>query len=379
MQPGVYDGQAIIMSYFLTLQFRSPCNPGYTMCKPLSQSIFSCHSLDLHATQGIRWASHYHNLFSHTTVQISMQPGVYDGQATVTIYFLTPQFGSPCNPGYTMGKPLSQSIFSRRSLDLHATQGIQWASHCHNLFSHATVWISMQPGVYDGQATVTIYFLTPQFGSPCNPGYTMGKPLSQSIFSRRSLDLHATRGIRWASHCHNLFSHATVWISMQPGVYDGQATVTIYFLMPQFRSPCNPGYTMGKPLSQSIFSRRSSDLHATRGIRWASHYHYLFSHAAVRISMQPRVYDGQATITIYFLTPQFRSPCNPGYTMGKPLSQPNFSRRSSDLHATRGIRWASHYHNLFSHTAVLLSMQLRIYDRQATIVSCFLRPQFGFL
>src|SRR5882762_2386626 len=185
--------------------------------------------------------------------------GCIDWQATIMSYFLMPQFGSPCNPGYTMGKPLSQSIFSHRSLDLHATRGIRWASHCHNLFSHTAVRISMQPRVYDGQATVTIYFLTPQFRSPCNPGYTMGKPLSQSIFSCRSSDLHATWGIQWASHCHNLFSHATVRISMQPGVYDGQATVTIYFLTPQFRSPCNPGYTMGKPLSQSIFSRRSLD------------------------------------------------------------------------------------------------------------------------
>src|SRR5882762_3009786 len=106
-----------------------------------------------------------------------MQPGVYDGQAIIMIYFLTPQFRSPCNLGYTMGKPLSQSIFSRHSLDLHATQGIQWASHYHNLFSHAAVQISMQPRVYDGQATITIYFLTLQFCSPCNPGYTTGKPL----------------------------------------------------------------------------------------------------------------------------------------------------------------------------------------------------------
>src|SRR5882762_5258689 len=195
----------------------------------------------------------------------------------------------------------------------------------------------MQPGVYDVQATITIYFLTPQFRSPCNPGYTMGKPLSQSIFSRCSSDLHATRGIRWASHCHNLFSHAAVRISMQPRVYDGQATITIYFLTPQFGSPCNLGYTMGKPLSQSIFSCRSSDLHATRGIRWASHYHNLISHATVRISMQPRVYDGQATITIYFLTLQFRSLCNPGYTMGKPLSQSIFSHCSLDFCETWGI------------------------------------------
>src|SRR5882762_5495242 len=149
-----------------------------------------------------------------------MQPGVYDGQATVTIYFLTLQFGSPCNPGYTMGKPLSQSIFSRHSSDLHATRGIPWASHYHNLFSHAAVQISMQPGVYDGQATITIYFLMPQFGSPCNPGYMMGKQLSQCIFSCCSSDLHATQGIQWTSHYHNLFSHTTVWISMQPGVYD---------------------------------------------------------------------------------------------------------------------------------------------------------------
>src|SRR5882762_2659684 len=122
--PGYIDWQAIIMSYFLTLQFRSPCNPGYTMCKPLSQSIFSHHSSDLHATGGIQWASHYHNLFSHATVRISMQPRVYDGQATITIYFLTPQFGSPCNPGYTMGKPLSQPNFSHCSFALHATQNI---------------------------------------------------------------------------------------------------------------------------------------------------------------------------------------------------------------------------------------------------------------
>src|SRR5882762_6403543 len=193
-------------------------------------------------------------------------PGCIDWQATIMSYFLMPQFGSPCNPGYTMGKPLSQSIFSHRSSDLHATQGIRWASHCHNLFSHAAVQISMQPGVYHGQATITIYFLMPQFGSPCNLGYTMGKPLSQSIFSCHSLDPHATRGIPWASHYHNLFSHATVRIPMQPRVYHGQATITIYFLKPQFRSPYNPGYTMGKPLSQSIFSRRSLDLHSTQGI-----------------------------------------------------------------------------------------------------------------
>src|SRR5882762_1435570 len=135
--PGYIDWQAIIMSYFLTPQFRSPCNLGYMMCKPLSQSIFSRRSSDLHATQGIRWASHYHNLFSHAAVQISMQPRVYNVQATITIYFLTPQFGSPCNLGYMMGKPLSQSIFSRCSLNLHATRGIQWSSHYHNLFSHA--------------------------------------------------------------------------------------------------------------------------------------------------------------------------------------------------------------------------------------------------
>src|SRR5882762_1364718 len=218
--PGCIDWQATIMSYFLMPQFGFPCNPGYTMGKPLLQSIFSHHSSDLHATWGIRCASHYHNLFSHTAVRISMQPGVYDGQATITIYFLTPQFGSPCNPGYTMCKPLSQSIFSRRSSDLHATRGIRWASHYHNLFSHATVRISMQPRVYDGQATITIYFLTPQFRSPCNPGYTMGKPLSQSIFSHCSSDLHATQGIRQASHYCELFSQATVWIPVKPGVND---------------------------------------------------------------------------------------------------------------------------------------------------------------
>src|SRR5882762_3100080 len=164
-----------------------------------------------------------------------------------------------------------------------------------------------------------------------------------------------------------------------PGYIDWQAIIMSYFLTPQFGSPCNPGYMMCKPLSQSIFSHRSSDLHATRGIRWASHYHNLFSHTAIRISMQPGVYDGQATITIYFLTPQFGSPCNLGYMMGKPLSQSIFSHYSSVLYATWGVWWAHYYHEVFSHTAVLLSMQLRIYDRQATIVSCFLRPQFGFL
>ena len=82
----------------------------------------------------------------------------------------------------------------------------------------------------------------------------------------------------------------------------------------------NPGYMTGKPLSSSRFSHCYSDLHATWGIRQASHYHDQDSHAAIRISMQPGVYDRQATIMINIPTPLFRSPCNPGYTTGKPLS-----------------------------------------------------------
>src|SRR5882762_1112416 len=108
---------------------------------------------------------------------------------------------------------------------------------------------TLQPRVHDGQTTITSYFLTPQLGSPCNPGYTMDKPLLQSIFSCCSSALHSTWGIQWASHYHNLFSHATVRISMQPGVYDGQATITIYVLMLQLSSLCNLGCMVGTPLS----------------------------------------------------------------------------------------------------------------------------------
>src|SRR5882762_4214435 len=115
------------------------------MDKPLSQAIFSHHSSDLHATQGIQWTSHYYNPFSHAAVQLSMQPGVYNGQATITIYFLMPQFGSPCNLGYMMGKPLSQSMFSCCSSVLYATWGVWWAHHYHELFSQDTVWIPVKP------------------------------------------------------------------------------------------------------------------------------------------------------------------------------------------------------------------------------------------